>query len=44
MKNLKDWHFKLEKNEIVECLAMGTGWCAVATDYGYLRIFTSDGV
>jgi hypothetical protein len=44
MKNLKEWHFKLDKGEIIECVALGTGWCAIFTDYGYLRVFTSDGV
>ncbi len=40
IKNLKDWHYKLEKGEIIECLAIGTNWAAVVTDFGYLRVFT----
>ena len=43
-KNLKDWHYELKDGESAECLAMGSGWCAVHTDFGYIRIFSSDGV
>lgn len=43
-KNLKDWHFELTDHESVDCLAIGTGWCAVATDFGYIRIFSNDGI
>ena len=43
-KNLKDWHYELKDGESVECLAIGSGWCAVATDFGYIRIFSNDGV
>ena len=28
----------------MECLAIGSGWCAVATDFGYIRVFTIEGV
>ena len=43
-KNLKDWHYELKDGESVECLAIGSGWCAAATDFGYIRIFSNDGV
>lgn len=43
-KNLKDWHFKLNSQERVECLAQGAGWCAAATNNGYIRIFSTEGV
>ena len=43
-KNLKDWHFSLKYGEQVECLAVGAGWCAAATDFGYIRVFSIEGV
>jgi hypothetical protein len=43
-KNLKEWHFELVDGESCECLAIGTGWCAVLTDFGYIRIFSMDGI
>jgi hypothetical protein len=43
-KNIKDWHFALKNGEQVECLALGSGWAAAATDYGYIRVFSSEGV
>lgn len=43
-KNLKDWHYEIEDGENVECLAMGTGWVAAYTDFGYIRVFSSDGI
>ena len=43
-KTLKDWHFSLKHGEQVECLAIGSGWCAVATDFGYIRVFSVEGV
>lgn len=43
-KNLKDWHYKLNSQERVECMAQGSGWCAVATNSGFIRIFSSEGV
>lgn len=43
-KNLKDWHYKLNLNERVECMAQGSGWCAVATNTGFIRIFSTEGV
>ncbi len=43
-KNLKDWHFALKYGEQVECLSIGSGWCAAATDFGYIRVFSIEGV
>ena len=43
-KSLKDWHYKLDQGENVDTLAMGSGWCAVATDMGYIRIFSCEGI
>lgn len=43
-KNLRDWHFKMNFNERIECIAQGSGWCAAATSNGFLRIFSSEGV
>jgi ferredoxin-like protein FixX len=43
-KNIKDWHFALKYNEQIECLAIGSGWCAAATDFGYIRVFSIEGV
>jgi hypothetical protein len=43
-KSLKDWHFALKHGEQVECLAMGSGWCAVGTDFGYIRVFSNEGI
>lgn len=43
-KDVKDWHFALKHGEQAECLAVGAGWCAVATDFGYIRVFTSEGI
>ncbi|TNV85001.1 hypothetical protein FGO68_gene11836 [Halteria grandinella] len=43
-KSLKDWHFALKHSEQVECVAMGSGWCAAATDFGYIRVFSHEGV
>lgn len=43
-KDRKAWHFALKHGEQVECLALGTGWAAAATDFGYLRIFSAEGI
>lgn len=43
-KNLKDWHFELKDGESVDCLAIGSGWSAVLTDFGYIRVFSIDGI
>lgn len=39
-KTLKDWSYELKDGESVECLALGSGWCAAATNFGYIRIFS----
>lgn len=43
-KNVKEWHFALKHGEQVECLVQGSGWCAAATDFGYIRVFSTEGV
>lgn len=43
-KNLKEWHFQLKYGEQVESLAIGSGWVAAATDFGYIRVFSIEGV
>ena len=43
-KDLKDWHYKMNFNEQIECMAQGSGWCAVSTSNGYLRIFSHEGI
>jgi len=44
VKNYKDWHYQLKNDENVECLAQGTGWIAAFTDYGYIRVFSVEGI
>jgi len=43
-KTAKDWHYRLEKREQVEGLAIGAGWCVAATDFGYIRVFSNEGI
>lgn len=43
-KKLKDWHYEMPNDENADCLAVGTGWVAVYTDFGYIRIFSIDGI
>lgn len=38
------WHYKLPRGEHIECIAQGSGWLAISTDLGYLRVFSTDGV
>ena len=40
----KDWHYKMNFNESIECIAQGTGWCAALTDSNYIRIFSNEGI
>ena len=40
----KDWHYKMNEGESIECIASGTGWAACVTDQNFLRIFSHDGV
>lgn len=39
-----DWTIKLQKEENAECVCIGSTWCAVATDYNYIRIFNFVGI
>jgi hypothetical protein len=43
-KGTKEWNFELPSDESAECLAVGSGWCAVSTSANYFRIFSSDGI
>ncbi len=43
-KDAKDWSYELKGGESVECVAVGSGWCAALTDFNYIRIFSSDGI
>ena len=43
-KTLKDWRFELKDGESVEGVAIGAGWCAAYTDFGYIRVFSSNGI
>jgi hypothetical protein len=40
----KEWSYELKNRESVECLAIGSRWCAVLTSNNYLRIFSTDGI
>ena len=43
-KNLNDWHYQLEMGENIEATALGTGWVAVVTSMGYVRVFSTEGI
>lgn len=43
-KTLKDWHYKLDLGENIECVAIGSNWCAVYTDLNYVRVFSGEGI
>lgn len=43
-KDFKDWNYELPQGESVECLAIGSGWCAAFTSANYYRIFSTDGI
>ena len=43
-KNFREWHMELKDGEKAECLALGSGWCAVQTDFGYVRVFSMEGI
>ena len=43
-KDVKPWNFELKNGESAECLAIGSGWCAVQTNFNYIRIFSNDGI
>ena len=40
----KDWSYKMNEGESIECIASGSGWSACVTDQNFLRIFSHDGV
>lgn len=39
-----EWKSELGEGENAECVAIGNYWCAVATDYHYIRIFSHNGI
>mmetsp|Transcript_7392 Transcript_7392/g.8920 ORF Transcript_7392/g.8920 Transcript_7392/m.8920 type:complete len:104 (+) Transcript_7392:1608-1919(+) len=43
-KDVKEWTYELMNGESVECLAVGSGWNAVLTNYNYIRIFSNNGI
>lgn len=43
-KDVKEWNFELKNGESAECLAVGSGWNAVLSNYNYIRIFSNNGV
>lgn len=43
-KEMTPWNFELTNSESVECLAVGSGWCAVYTSYNYIRAFSTEGI
>ena len=43
-KNIRAWKYQLPRGEDADALAVGSGWCAVATSLNYLRIFSTEGV
>jgi chromosome transmission fidelity protein 4 len=43
-KQFREWHVEFKDGEKVECLALGTGWVAVQTDFGYVRVFSMEGI
>ncbi len=44
LNNNEDFYIDLNEEEKALCVAVGCGWCAVATSAGYLRVFSSAGV
>ena len=43
-KNLTDWHHQLDLGENIESVALGTGWLAVITSLGFVRILSTEGI
>ena len=37
-KDVKSWNYELKNGESVECLAIGSGWSAIQTNFNYIRI------
>lgn len=42
--NNKEWSMSLPEEEEVQCLTLGEGWVAVATDARNIRLFSIAGV
>lgn len=40
----KEWKSQLPDDEFVDCMALGSGFIALATDKGFIRIFTVGGI
>ena len=43
-KQTKQWNYELKNGESAECVAIGSGWACVYTNYSYIRVFSSDGI
>jgi len=43
-KDAKEWNFELKNGESAECLAVGSGWNSVLTNFNYVRVFSNNGV
>jgi chromosome transmission fidelity protein 4 len=43
-EEVPEWHMALKKGENAECLASGTGWAAVYTNQGLIRVFSTTGI
>ena len=39
-RDVKEWTFELKNGESAECLAVGSGWNAILTNYNYIRVFS----
>lgn len=39
-RDVKEWNYEMPSGESIECLAQGSGWCAVTTSLNNLRIFS----
>ena len=42
-KDVSEWNYELKNGESVECLASGSAWNAVLTNFNYIRIFSNNG-
>ena len=43
-KDVKEWNYEFKHGESVECLAVGSGWNAVFTNYNYIWVFSNNGL
>ena len=41
---MNPWNYELSHGESVDCVAVGSGWCAVATTQNYIRVFSTEGL